>query len=140
MSAIGVLSDKYQQLSQWLLEFNDAVMFLKDIYIGKLLYQEEVAERWMDIVSLFISKVLRYEMSKEMPGIPAVPESAVASVQRFVEKDMSFQHSLKEIYKILATERFKRGLSEKDFKVLDRVVDILSENTQQAFRRIWRHT
>lgn len=138
MSELGILSDRYQRISEWLLKFNDAVMFLKDVYLGKLQYEAKAVETWMDTIAGFLKEVLQYEVS-QTPSQLAVPEIAILAVHNVVLKDPFLRSSVEKIYETLSVGRYKSGLSKEDFDVLDRIAAILSENSSQAFRRLWRH-
>jgi hypothetical protein len=140
MSDLAVVSDRYQRISEWLIRFNEAVMLLKDVYLGKERYQTTAVEAWMDTIATFLRSVLQLSVAERPPQLE-VPESATLAVRNVLSKDPFLRSSVESIYKILTADRFKikKGLSEEDFDVLDRIASILSENASQAFRRIWRH-
>jgi hypothetical protein len=138
MSELGVLSDRYQRISEWLIRFNEAVMFLKDVYLGKVQYEAKAVETWMDTIASFLKQIVQDDVD-ENPSQLLVPEVAILAVQNVVRKNLFLLSSVKNIYETLTVDRFKKGLSKADFDVLDKIAAILSENASQAFRRIWRH-
>ena len=137
MSELGVLSDRYQRISEWLIKFNEAVMLLKDVYLGRERYEARAVESWMDTIASFLNDVLQREIVDRTAKLE-VPESAILAVQNVLGKDPFLRSSLESIYEALATERFKRALSKEDFDALDKIASVLSENASKAFRRIWR--
>jgi hypothetical protein len=138
MTDLAVVSDRYQRISEWLIKFNEAVMVLKDVYLGKEFYDTNVVEARMDIIVTFLNSVLQLSAA-DRPSQLEVPESAALPVGNVLSKDPFLRSSVESIYRVLTAGRFKKGLSKEDFDVLDRIASILSENASQAFRRIWRH-
>jgi len=138
MSTIGVLSDRYQRISEWLIKFNEAIMFLKDVYLGNVKHERRLIESWMNTVAGLLGQVMQYDAA-ESPSKTAVPESAVSAIQQIMEKDPFLREKIERVYKKLTVSKFKQGLTESDFDLLDQIAALLSESSSKAFRRIWRH-
>lgn len=138
MSEPGVLSDRYQRISEWLIKFNEAVMFLKDVYQGNVQYELKAVEVWMDTIANFLKQILQHNAADNPSQLP-FPEIAVLAVRNIAAKDLFLLSSVKDIYETLTVHRLKKKLAKADFDALDRIASILSENSSQAFRRIWRH-
>ena len=135
MSSPGILSTEYNRISQLLLDFNDAIMFLKDVFLGKNTYENNVVLSWMNTVQLVLADLLYPDKSKDDLHIP---RSALDEVGQLLRSDQRLRHDLEVLYQRLTPEGIKRGLTDKDFAILDRVASSLSESAAQTFRKIWR--
>ena len=138
MSELGLLSDRYQRISEGLIRFNEAIMFLKDVYLGQIGYERKAIGLRMDTIASLLKQVLP-EQPQESESESSVPESAIIAVRKVVQGDLFLHSSVKNIYQTLTDDRFKKELTNDDFIVLDTIAGVLSENASQAFRRIWRH-
>jgi len=135
MSSPGILSTEYNRISKLLLDFNDAIMFLKDVFLGKNIYENDVVLSWMNTVRLVLADLLYPDKSKDDLNIP---RSALDEVGKLLKSDQRLRHDLEVLYERLTPEGIKRGLTDKDFAILDRVASSLSESAAQTFRKIWR--
>ncbi len=135
MSSQGILSTEYNRISRALLDFNDAIMLLKDVFLGKQIYENEAVETWVNTVKVVLAEVL---YSKKSEADSRIPGSALGEVSKMFKDDPKFRHEIEEIYRRLLVEGTKRGITESEFAFLDRVASSLSESAAQTFRKIWR--
>jgi phosphoglycerate-specific signal transduction histidine kinase len=137
--------NNYKNIQNSLIKLNYAVLFLKDVFIGKkLLIYSEVID-WLSIIKSFIQQLMEMNENTEFSYKELfLPESILDEIKNEVSKDFLLREDLKKLYQKINTlinddtNTKKDGITTNDFEILDRLVGIVSDRATETFRKIWR--
>lgn len=146
MSELGVLSHRYNTLSELSTEINGAVTILKKIYYklpGMKDLSETQIEDSKDKLFEIMVKIIKnlspgYDLyDKDIKDIRPLPTSFIERIKD--SKKGEIPYYVEDLNEVIKHIKNNVTFTEKDIVILDELSSIMDVETSTVFRKFWRN-